>query len=85
MNIDIKDVITLDGKEKYVVCSKIEQENNSYLYLMNAIDTQDIKFAQENHRDGKIFVSELEDEMLIRQLLPLFYEKSKDIISEIEG
>ena len=84
MNIEIKDVITLNDEEKYVVCSKVEYENNSYLYLINPINNEDIKFGMEKHRDGKIFISELEDENLIRQLLPLFYNEAKDIINEEE-
>jgi len=85
MEIETKDVITLTNGEEYVVCSKIDFNENKYLYLINPINQQDIKFVMETARDNKIFVSEIENENLIRQLLPLFYEKSKDIITEIDS
>ena len=85
MNIEIKDVITLKNGEKYVVCSKIHFADNNYLYLINPINQDDIKFVMETPEDGKMFISEIEDEILIHDLLPLFWEKSKDILKEIEG
>jgi len=85
MNIETKDVITLKNGEEYAVCSKIEYENNYYLYLVNIIDQTDIKFAMEKQRDSKVFISDITDETLIRQLLPLFYEKSKHLINTEES
>ena len=85
MKIETKDIITLNNADKYVVCSKVEYENNSYLYLINPVNPIDIKFGIEKHKENKTFISELKDEALIRQLLPLFYEKSKNIINVEES
>ena len=84
MNIETTDIITLKNGEEYVVCSKIDFEDNKYLYLINPINQQDVKFAMEKHRDNKTFISELENQELIQKLLPLFYEKSKHLINDEE-
>ena len=35
MNINIRDIITLDGTNKYVVASKVLYEEINYYYLIN--------------------------------------------------
>ena len=84
MNIEITDIITLNCDEKYIVCSKIEYENKNYLYLVNSINNQDIKFAMEKQKDNKLFITEIEDEQLIQTLLPLLFEEAKHILKEFE-
>ena len=34
MNIEIKDTLTLDDDKSYVVVSKVNYQNNTYLYLI---------------------------------------------------
>jgi len=78
------DYITLSDKKRYVVCSKIQYEDNKYLYLINLADYKDVKFGVEKLKSDKIFITEIEDEELIRHLLPLFYSEAKNIINEEE-
>ena len=85
MNIETKDVITLSDNQDYVVCSVIDCNNGKYLYLVDVITPINIKFVKEEKIEGKTFMSVITDEEKIRQLLPLFYEKSKDIIADLES
>lgn len=74
MNIDIKDVLTLSDKNKYVVVSKINYENKNYYYLVDVNSNINIKFCYE---DGEELV-ELNDKELTTKLLPLFLQASKE-------
>ena len=73
MNIKIKDVLTLDDKNKYVVVSIVNLENKSYYYLVD-INNNNVKFCYE-YNNGLV---EIDDNELIRKLLPLFYNSAKD-------
>ena len=73
MNIKIKDVLTLDDKNKYVVVSIVNLENKSYYYLVD-INNNNVKFCYECN-NGLV---EIDDNELIRKLLPLFYNSAKD-------
>ncbi len=75
MNIKIKDVLTLDDKNKYVVVSIVNLENKSYYYLVD-INNNNVKFCYE-YNDGLV---EIDDNELIRKLLPLLYNSAKDNI-----
>lgn len=78
MNIEIKDVITLDNKCKYVVASKVVYENIIYYYLIDINDIKNILFCYQDMGE----LVEIEDRNLIQELLPLFYGVSKNILNE---
>lgn len=82
MNIEIKDIITLNDNKNYVVCSKTEYQGANYYYLMDIENNENIKFVQEKQADGKTTMFEVEDKELLQQLLPLFFEAGKHIINE---
>lgn len=75
MNIDTKDIITLDDDNKYVVVSKINYENKNYYYLVNS-NNNNLKFCYEDNEE----LVEITDKELTTRLLPLFYEVIKDQI-----
>lgn len=68
MIIDIKDVLTLDDKNDYVVISKTIYENKTYYYLVDNNNNSNLKFCYEEN-DSLV---ELEDKELTTKLLPLF-------------
>lgn len=70
MNIDIKDLITLDDKNKYVVASKANYENRIYYLLVNLNDMSDVKFCYEKGIDNTLLESD--DKEINQKLLPLF-------------
>lgn len=68
MIINIKDTLTLDDNNEYVVISKINHENKNYYYLLGRNNLKNVKFCYE---DNEEFV-EINDKELITKLLPLF-------------
>lgn len=76
MNIDIKDVVTLNDNIRYAVVSKVNYENNVYYYLAEIDNLSNIKFLVENKERNSLV--EVEDKELIQKLLPLFVNESKE-------
>ncbi|MCL2592142.1 MAG: hypothetical protein FWD82_02135 [Defluviitaleaceae bacterium] len=70
MDIDIKDTITLRDKNKYMVISKIDYHNNTYYYLINEVNSENIKFCLEKNERKTLI--EIDDTNLIQTLLPIF-------------
>jgi len=79
MNIDIKDTITLDDNNNYVVVSKADYENNTYYYLIDKENNENVKFCVEN-KNSENSIIEVIDENLIQKLLPLFVDNGKSHI-----
>ena len=76
MNINIKDILTLDDDNKYVVVSKVYYEGKDYLYLVDINNNKNLKFCYVDNDD----VVEINDKELNTKLLPLFFDKVKDIL-----
>ena len=74
--IDIRDILTLDDNNEYVVVSKISYEDKIYYYLVDKKDNSNLKFCYEK---GDNLV-ELNDKVLVTKLLPLFLEAAKNVI-----
>lgn len=74
MNVEIKDVITLDDGKKYVVVSKVLFQNNTYFYIIDLKNNNEFKILALKPENGKLV--EFENSELIRELLPLFLEES---------
>ncbi len=70
MTINIKDTLTLDDNNEYVVISKITFDQKNYYYLLNRSNNNDPKFCYED-RDELV---EVNDKSLITKILPLFVE-----------
>lgn len=77
MQIDIKDVLTLEDDSDYVVVSKIDYEGITYLYLVSLSDN-DSKIYKLKY-DG---VCEVTDVNMIRILVPMLYQKASQTITE---
>jgi hypothetical protein len=83
--IDIKDVITLNDNNEYAVCSKTKFQDEEYLYLIDINNNENFKFGLIKQNGESINIIELENQQLIQQLLPLFFENSKHLLNEIEN
>ncbi len=79
MNIDIKDLITLDDKNKYVVASKTNYENRTYYLLVNSNDMSDVKFCYEKGIDNVLLEST--DKEINQKLLPLFLKATNKVVN----
>jgi len=76
MNIDVKDLITLDDENEYVVAGKADYNGITYYCLVDIHDNSNIKFC---YLDNDEFV-ESSDKILNTKLLPLFLKSIKEII-----
>lgn len=86
MNIDIKDIITLDDDKEYVVVSKVNYKDKTYFYIV------DTNISEGNNEDGstgfKILrlnkenqkLVEFNDENLVRELIPIFFKETASFI-----
>ena len=73
--IDIRDILTLDDNNEYVVVSKILYEGKIYYYLVDKNKNENIKFCYEKEDN----LVELNDKVLVTKLLPLFLDAAKSI------
>ena len=73
--IDIRDILTLDDNNEYVVVSKISYEDKIYYYLVDKNKNKNIKFCYEKEDN----LVELNDKVLVTKLLPLFLEAAKSV------
>lgn len=79
MIIDIKDVLTLDDNNEYVVISKINYDNKNYYYLLDKNDSGNIKFCYQDNDE----LVELNDKELVTKLLPLFVKETQNEIDNL--
>ena len=77
MIINIKDTLTLDDNNEYVVVSKINYESKNYYYLLDKNNFSNIKFCYEDNDK----LVEINDKELVTKLLPLFVEAAKKEIN----
>lgn len=72
--MNIKDVVTLNDKNKYQVVSKTVYEETTYYYLVDINNISNVKFLYENIDK----LTEVEDQQLVKLLLPKFFEEIKE-------
>lgn len=77
MIIGLKDILTLDDKNDYLVVSKINYENKTYYYLVDINNNENLKFCYEENSE----LIEIEDKELTTKLLPMFLKVSKEELS----
>jgi len=80
MDIDIKDIITLSDDNDYVVVGKANYQDNIYYYLIDKNNNENIKFCIENR--VKSTLTEVEDNNLIKCLLPIFLNSTLNSITK---
>ena len=78
MNIDIKDLVTLDNDTQYIVKSKTNYNNELYYYFGNSKDENDFKILRFNKNNNKLI--EFENPDLIKKLLPIFFKETLNFI-----
>ena len=74
MIISIKDTLTLDDNNEYVVVSKVNYENKNYYYLLDKNNNENPLFCYEDNDE----LVELNDKELITKLLPLFVKVAQE-------
>lgn len=77
MKIEKDNIITLGNKEKYLVISQINKNNQEYYYIAeldkNGKDIKDnYKIMVATKEEDKIFLDEVVGETNLKTILPLF-------------
>ncbi len=80
MNIDIKDIVTLNDEKNYVVVSKIDYDDDTYYYLTDIDDNVNTKFVVQNKERSESLL-EVKDAELLQKLFPMFLKKTKESIN----
>ena len=70
MIINVKDTLTLDDENEYVVISKVYYNNKNYYYLLDKNNYSNTLFCYEENDE----LVEINDKELTTKLLPLFVE-----------
>ncbi len=78
MKYNVQDVITLADDKKYMIMSKANHEDVTYMFLMNVDNDKDFKFCNLD-KEQKLF--EIKNQDLITTVAPLLY---KNLLEEIE-
>lgn len=76
MIINIKDILTLDDNNEYVVVSKVKHNNKDYYYLIDKNNNKNIKFCYGDNDE----LVEIENKELITLLLPLFVNAAGEVL-----
>ena len=79
MIINIKDTLTLDDNNEYVVVSKVNADDKNYFYLIDKNDNSNVKFCYQDNDE----LVELNDKELVTRLLPLFVENAKEELEDL--
>ena len=79
MIINIKDTLTLDDNNEYVVASKVNYEKKVYYYLIDINNNKNLMFCYEDNGE----LVESNNKEINTELLPLFYNTSKGIIEKL--
>lgn len=72
--MNILDEIELDDNNSYVVVSKTRMDSRVCYYIVDKINNSNYKICYEDNDD----LVEIVDVNIIKRLLPLFLESSKD-------
>lgn len=82
MNIDIKDIITLNNDQKYIVASKTNYQSKVYYLLVNEKDSSDVKFCYKKGTNNALIEST--DTNINQAIYPLFANTSYESIKNID-
>lgn len=78
MNIDIKDKITLNDGNVYVVVGKVDYQGKMYYYLIEANQNSTFKICYE--KMGTNILVDSEDKDINTALIPLFAEQLRPFL-----
>ena len=79
MSIDIKDVLTLNDGNKYIVVSKTNYNDKTYYLIIDINNNTNIKFCYLDNDE----LVESEDKIINTKLLPLLYSNVPNQLSSI--
>lgn len=78
MEYKVQDIITLADDKKYMIMSKANKDDITYMFLMNVDNDKDFKFCNLDE-NKKLF--EIKNQDKITDIAPLLY---KSLLEEID-
>ena len=80
MNLEIKDIITLEDDKEYLITSIATYENDDYFYLVDINEHSNVKFCKLLVNNDADFLLEIEDDNLLAQIIPILLSTIQDEI-----
>lgn len=77
MKTEVGEIITLDNNKEYICTAKIENENNTYLYLVSNFKPLEICFAREEIKNNENIMTIIGDVNEKRKIFKLFQDAIK--------
>ena len=77
--INIKDILTLDDGNKYVVASKATYNDNMYYLIIDTNNSSNIKFCYIDNDE----LVESANRITNTEILPLFYENVRNVLNDL--
>jgi hypothetical protein len=72
--LNIKDIITLEDNQEYVITSIAEYEDEYYYYLVDINKISNIKICKLILNQENYGLLEIEDDQLLSKIIPIMYE-----------
>ena len=66
--MNLRDIITLNDNNQYIVVGKIDYEAKTYYYLVDINKNENLKYCYQDNDE----LVELNDSNLIKKLIPMF-------------
>lgn len=73
MNLNIKDLVTLEDNIEYLVCSIAHYEGFDYTYLIDINNNENIKICKIINKNGLAYLEEIQDDAIITKIVPILY------------
>lgn len=84
MKYDVSDVITLNDDKKYIICEKVEIDNNVYMFLIEENEeNDDIFLVKEELKEGNSYLINVENDEEYKKIMDYLSVKYKEPISEV--
>ena len=78
MKLEIRDIVSLNDKNDYMVSGKTMLDNKVFYLLICEKEPSNVKFCYEGEKENSL--KESKDIELNRKLLPLFVEAMKEAL-----
>ena len=73
--LNFGETAVLDNNKEFVCFASIEENGNSYVYLVSNFKPLEVRFAKQTLNNGELFLEIIEDEALKERLYNLFKDK----------
>lgn len=84
MKFNKNEIITVNEKE-YIISTIVEENGNTYLYLISAADNNDdVSIVKVNENDGVVSLGPIDDDDEFKNIYTKIIFQNKDLIEKID-